>query len=71
VGGVSEVIEDGASGYLAPSGDPGGLADAVLALAADVRLRREFGGRGQARANARFSEELMHREYCEAYDQNA
>ncbi len=68
VGGVPEVVEDGVTGLLAPSGDDAGVAEALLRLAADPGLRAGLGRRGRARAEAVFSEAQMHASYCEAYD---
>lgn len=68
VGGVPEVVEDGVTGLLAPSGDDAGIAEALLRLAADPDLRGQLGRRGRARAEGVFSESQMHAAYCEAYD---
>ena len=68
VGGVPEVVEEGVTGLLAPSGDDAGLADALLRLAGDPDLRGRLGREGRARAEAVFSESQMHAAYCEAYD---
>jgi glycosyltransferase involved in cell wall biosynthesis len=67
VGGLSEVVEDGETGRLAPSGDDAALADAVLRLAGDPELRRRMGRRGQERARGVFSEGQMHARYLELY----
>jgi glycosyltransferase involved in cell wall biosynthesis len=70
VGGVPEVVEDGASGFLVPRGDAAALADRMaLALAAEDRLRdmglhgrgrviEDFGFAAQARQYRRLFEEL-------------
>lgn len=68
VGGIPEVVQEGLTGLLAPSGDDAGLADALLRLAADPDLRGRLGGQGRARAEAVFSEARMHAAYREAYD---
>jgi glycosyltransferase involved in cell wall biosynthesis len=59
VGGVPEVVEEGRTGYLAPQGDVAGLADAVVRLLDDERLRREMGDRAREEALRRFSAEAM------------
>jgi glycosyltransferase involved in cell wall biosynthesis len=46
VGGLPEVIEDGRSGLCVAPEDPGGLADAILAIASDEGRRNEMGKRG-------------------------
>jgi glycosyltransferase involved in cell wall biosynthesis len=50
VGGVPEVIEDGATGWLVEPGDPGALAiamDAVMTMEGEVRAR--IGQQGRER----------------------
>src|SRR5262249_42272010 len=46
VGGVPEVVEDGASGFLFEVGDVDGMAGAAVHLLADPALRRQLGTRG-------------------------
>jgi glycosyltransferase involved in cell wall biosynthesis len=67
VGGVPEVIEDGQTGWLAPSGDDRALAGHLLCLANDVQLRMDMGRRGQERARRMFSESQMHARYHSLY----
>lgn len=67
VGGVSEVVEDGKTGILAPSGDDERLAAAVLRLAGDGQLRQALGEAGRARAEQRFSQAKMHACYAATY----
>jgi glycosyltransferase involved in cell wall biosynthesis len=67
VGGLGEIIEEGKTGYLAPSGDDGALAQHILGLAGDVALCRTMGRRGQTRARSVFSESQMHGQYLELY----
>jgi glycosyltransferase involved in cell wall biosynthesis len=50
VGGMPEVIEDGVDGVLVPPGDPGALARAIAALAADPGRRARFGKAARALA---------------------
>ena len=54
VGGMSEVIEDGKTGLLAPAGDTGALAAAMRRLARDEDARRRLVA-GLAQAESRFS----------------
>ncbi len=54
VGGISEAVEDGQSGFLVPPGDAAALADAIVRLAADPALRRNLGRRGQEIYRTRF-----------------
>jgi glycosyltransferase involved in cell wall biosynthesis len=53
-GGTSEVVVDGATGYLVPPGDPQAAAAALVRLADDPEMRRRFGAAGQARLGAEF-----------------
>ena len=55
VGGLSEVVADGATGLLVPVEDPGALAGAVLGLLEDRGLARRLGEAGRARALREFS----------------
>lgn len=67
VGGVGEVVQDGETGLLAPSGDPAAVAGQVLRIAADPALGQRLGQRGRARAWAVFSEAQMHAQYLRCY----
>ncbi len=67
VGGVDEVVEDGRTGLLAPSGDAAALAGHVLRLAADAELRGRMAECGRRRAREVFSEGRMHADYVELY----
>ncbi len=69
VGGVGEVVLDGETGLLAPSGDDAGLAQAVIRLVDDAELRHQFGAAGRARAEAMFSEAQMHAAYARLYEE--
>jgi glycosyltransferase involved in cell wall biosynthesis len=54
VAGVTELVEDGVSGYVVRPGRADLLADAIGRLAADPALRREMGRRGRERVAERF-----------------
>jgi glycosyltransferase involved in cell wall biosynthesis len=58
VGGIPEIIAQGRNGMLVPPGDPQALAQAILQLAGNARLRRELGRQG-ARSARQFSNERM------------
>jgi glycosyltransferase involved in cell wall biosynthesis len=49
VGGIPELIEDGAEGFLVAPGDVGALAERIVRLAEDGALRRRMGGRGRVK----------------------
>ena len=53
-GGPSEILRHGITGLLVPKGDTQALAEQVLALLGDARLRRALGCAGR---------ELVEREY--------
>ena len=46
VGSIPEIVHDGETGYLVPPRDSKALAEAVLRLLRDKKLRREMGERG-------------------------
>lgn len=55
VNGVSELVEDGVSGLLAPPGDPRALAGAALALLNEPERAQALGRAARARVAERFS----------------
>lgn len=54
-GGLPEVIEHGASGWLVPAQDPAQLAQAIGQLMDDAPLRQRLGAAGRTRAQQHFS----------------
>jgi glycosyltransferase involved in cell wall biosynthesis len=59
VGGVPEVVRDGAEGLLVPPRQPPELATAVATLLGNKDARRDIGCRGRARVEATYSLERM------------
>lgn len=57
VGGTSEAVVPGETGFLAPPSDVASLADATLRLARDPALAARLGRAGRARFEARFAVE--------------
>ncbi|HSD67366.1 MAG TPA: glycosyltransferase family 4 protein [Vicinamibacteria bacterium] len=55
-GGIVDVVDDGRSGLLAPPGDPGALAEGLLALGTDASRRAAMGREARRAALARFDE---------------
>ncbi|HEY2989029.1 MAG TPA: GT4 family glycosyltransferase PelF [Candidatus Binatia bacterium] len=59
VGGNSEIVEDGITGFLVPPKDPGALAQSISALLANRETARRFGEAGRERVAQHFSLERM------------
>ena len=59
VGGNSELVVDGKTGYLVPPGDPQSLSQALLKLLLKPELRCEMGVRGRSRVESLFTVEQM------------
>lgn len=55
VGGPSETIVDGETGFLVPPRDPAALAERVMRLLADERLRKRMGACGRQRVLDHFT----------------
>ncbi len=58
-GGTFELVRDGETGYLVPPGDERALAEKILALLADDRLRRTMGVAGRETVETDFALEKM------------
>lgn len=67
VGGTREMIVDGETGVLVPSGDAAALAAALERLASDGALRERMGDAGRLRVEQQFSLEAMLRQYKQVY----
>jgi glycosyltransferase involved in cell wall biosynthesis len=63
VGGVPEVIDDGRTGLLFPSGDEAALAAGLYALAADAELGRRLSAAARDRVETRFHVRRMAADY--------
>lgn len=68
VGGITEIIEDGVTGLLAPARDSDRLATALARLAADRELCRRLSQAARLRAETQFSEQQMVESYAALYD---
>ncbi|MBI5343655.1 MAG: glycosyltransferase [Deltaproteobacteria bacterium] len=68
VGGNPEAVVDGDTGILVPPGDPGPLAEAMLALLRDPARAQAMGEAGRRRVVERFSLEKMVREIASLYE---
>jgi glycosyltransferase involved in cell wall biosynthesis len=56
-GAIPEVVVDGETGYIVESGNPGALAEKILALLHDNRLRVGMGDKGKERLDALYRED--------------
>jgi glycosyltransferase involved in cell wall biosynthesis len=66
-GGIPEVVGDGVTGFLAPSGDVKSFAECVVQLLENPVLRDQFGRAGRRRAEALFGEDTHTLGVLEAY----
>jgi glycosyltransferase involved in cell wall biosynthesis len=69
VGGVAEVVADGATGLLVAPEDPSALAAGVLALLRDPARARAMGAAGRRRLETEFAPERMSAETAAIYEQ--
>lgn len=69
--GTPEVIIEGETGMLVPSGDTRRLADAIVALAGDAKLRRALGRHGRTRCIEMFDWRKMVTELESLYEKLA
>jgi sugar transferase (PEP-CTERM/EpsH1 system associated) len=67
VGGNGEIVENGVSGLLFPSGDVDCATEKLRLLIADAQTRRRLARAGEARVRAEFSVEGMLHRYEELY----
>ncbi len=68
VGGNSEVVVDGVTGFLVPPRDPEALADRILTLLKDENLRKQMGAAGRRRIEEKFTMEKMVSEIESLYE---
>jgi glycosyltransferase involved in cell wall biosynthesis len=71
VGGVPEVITDGVSGFVVPPDDPTALAERIVTLLGNPRLRERFGARAHETLMARFRWDDRVRDYLAVYEGEA
>jgi len=67
VGGMKEIIQDGESGFLVPSGDPEQLAEKINTLLEDEPLRKKFGQNAREHVFREFSEQRILEQYQDFY----
>lgn len=68
VGGISEAVVDGHTGYLVPRRDIGALQDRLRPLLSDENLRAELGQNGRRRYEANFTFDQMFAKTLDAYE---
>ena len=69
IAGCRGLVEDGLSGFLVPVKDSKLLAEAILKLVADSRLRQAFGKQGRKIVLAEFDEKIVIEKTIEVYDE--
>jgi len=69
VEGLSEIVEDGVTGYLIPSGHRLALAEAVIELLSNCAKRQIMGQRGRAKAEELFSLNTFSKSMLAAYEE--
>jgi len=68
VGGTSEALLDGVTGYLVANEDYQAAANHLLSLLADGELRQSMGARGRQLVEEQFSKQTMVKRHMEVYD---
>jgi N-acetyl-alpha-D-glucosaminyl L-malate synthase BshA len=68
VGGLSEVVDNGESGFLLPLGDVDSMAERILEILQDPELRIQMGKKGREAATTRFRPETALKAYLDVYD---
>ena len=69
LGGLPEVVEDGRTGLLVPSGDVRALAEAIDRLIANPQESRSLGAEGRRRVESRFRAASMTRQVERVYEE--
>lgn len=68
VGGNSELVVDGETGFLVPRADPGAMAEALQQYVHDADIRHAHGQAARRRAEREFSLDVMVDRYQAVYD---
>jgi glycosyltransferase involved in cell wall biosynthesis len=69
VGGVPDVVEDGLTGTLVPSGSAEALAHAIVRLITDRELRETLGRAGRSRAFQRYTRQRLMTQVAALYEE--
>lgn len=70
ISGLSEVVEDGKTGFVLKARHPESIAAAILKLVGDLDLRQKMGEAGRTRVKKMFSLEKMLNEYKSEFKEN-
>lgn len=68
VGGNSEIVVDGVTGYLVPARDVDALSSRILELVERPELRQELGRAGRRRVTSEFDMTAVARRYSDVYE---
>jgi glycosyltransferase involved in cell wall biosynthesis len=68
VGGTPEVVADGKTGFLVPSGQPGELAQPLNRLLGDASLRSQLGAAGRQRMEQEFTFAAQANKYANLFE---
>ena len=69
VGGIPEIVENGVNGYLVPPKHPEAIAEKILELNADPKLRRRLGGAARERILDQYTIERIVGQYVDVYEE--
>lgn len=69
VGGISEVIDDGLTGFIIPPADPEALADRITYLLENPQCAIEIGKKALQKVKANFDLQTMIKNYSSIYDE--
>jgi glycosyltransferase involved in cell wall biosynthesis len=69
VGGNAEAVIHGETGFVVPPRDPNAISNAIISLARDPGLRREFGAAGRKRVEQEFSIDKCVKAHLHLYQQ--
>ena len=69
VGGIPELVIDGETGLLVPTGDPAALVGAISTLLKHSEVRASMGQEGRMRVERHFSVDEMVRKIEQLYEQ--
>ena len=69
VGGVSEVVANGETGFLVPPKEPDKIAEMTITILRNLELAKKFGEAGRRRAKEKFSLNRMVNEYQNVYEE--